>query len=834
MAIPKYNEMYNDYLQVYADGRIHSHKEAKEVLINKYQLTDEDIKETTKVSGQKLVDSRIGWCKTYLLKAGLLKKTEKRAFFMITDEGKKVLNESVVITNDYLNKYQSFKEFIRTAEDKTEADYGWTQFYQVFATKLLEYKDNRSELIEKVLRVFEETGINVAKLEDGELIDIDPFTIFALFNKQLSESTRIKIIKGFAKEFEVDVQLPSKFDGIPVVNNLKATFYYFKKDREEHDIDNLWELFELALAYSENKNVEISQRFTTVFDKVLKQKGVRWNITMALFWIRPHEFVGLDSRNRWFLSNDEQIGKIVSSTELADVIKKLKVDNLTGQKYLEIIDMAHNACESGEFEYNNFPELSYEAWFVSEKINKQNKTNIDDDEQVRNEKQYWIYSPGEKAFLWDELYDNNIMALGWDEIGDLSQYESKAEIVQEMQRNYNETKSFKNSALATWQFANEMKAGDIVFAKKGMYVVLGYGIVESDYYYDDSRAQYKNIRKVKWMCKGEWEHPGFASMKTLTNITQYTEYIQKLNALFVEEVATADFEDEDEVIKYESYSKEEFLKDVYMEEKEYDILVKLLLKNKNIIIEGAPGVGKTYSAEKLAYSVIGEKNKDRVELIQFHQSYSYEDFIMGYRPTDKGGFELRKGVFYNFCKAANDDNENSYFFIIDEINRGNLSKIFGELFMLIEKDKRNREIQLLYANEKFSVPSNVYIIGLMNTADRSLALMDYALRRRFAFYTMAPVFETEAFKRYQESFESEKFDRLIKAIENLNDEIKEDDNLGDGFCIGHSFFCKLDSVESSELSSIIEYEIIPLIKEYWFDEPDKVKNWANNLRSAIK
>lgn len=206
---------------------------------------------------------------------------------------------------------------------------------------------------------------------------------------------------------------------------------------------------------------------------------------------------------------------------------------------------------------------------------------------------------------------------------------------------------------------------------------------------------------------------------------------------------------------------------------------------------------------------------------------------MGFRPSENG-FKLKRGAFYNFCKDAEIDSENKYFFIIDEINRGNLSKIFGELFMLIESDKRGVELQLLYSDEKFSVPDNVYIIGMMNTADRSLAMLDYALRRRFAFYEMKPGFNTEGFREYCTGLNNVKFDNLIQCVEQLNSAIAGDESLGEGFCIGHSYFCNLTKVNDQALSAIVEYELIPLLKEYWFDEPVRVKNWADNLRSAIK
>ena len=319
-------------------------------------------------------------------------------------------------------------------------------------------------------------------------------------------------------------------------------------------------------------------------------------------------------------------------------------------------------------------------------------------------------------------------------------------------------------------------------------------------------------------------------MKTLTDITSYTDYVEKLNGLF-ESDEVDDVEAEE--VSYPSYSKEKFLDEVFMDEASYNTLVGLVLNKKNVILQGAPGVGKTFAAKRLAYSIMEVKDPHRVMMVQFHQSYSYEDFIMGFRPSEKG-FELKRGAFYNFCKDAEIDSENEYFFIIDEINRGNLSKIFGELFMLIESDKRGVELQLLYSDEKFSVPDNVYIIGMMNTADRSLAMLDYALRRRFAFYEMKPGFNTEGFREYRTGLNNIKFDNLILCVEQLNAAIAGDESLGEGFCIGHSYFCNLTEVNDQALSAIVEYELIPLLKEYWFDEPVKVKNWADSLRSAIK
>jgi len=444
---------------------------------------------------------------------------------------------------------------------------------------------------------------------------------------------------------------------------------------------------------------------------------------------------------------------------------------------------------------------------------------------------HWMYTIFDDN-SWIECQQKEIMVLGMDGIGDYSQYASKEALRQELINVYDSSTSRKNQALMAWNFANNISVNDVIYAKRSNTLV-GKGIVTGDYVFDDLRQEYKSIRSVKWLQVGEWEHPGNAVAKRLTDITPFTDYIEKLTAIFApDELDDVDTQPE---IDYPIYSSTDFLSDVYMAGQDYKTLVNVLKMKKNIILQGAPGVGKTFTAKRLAYSIIGAKNPNRVQMIQFHQSYSYEDFIEGYRPTENG-FTIKKGAFYKFCKLAEEDDENDYFFIIDEINRGNLSKIFGELFMLIEKDKRGIELQLLYSDENFSVPANVYIIGMMNTADRSLAMLDYALRRRFSFYTMKPGFNTIGFQTYQDSLESEAFNKLISCVKQLNSKIAEDISLGEGFCIGHSYFCGLtsDTVNVQILSSIVEYELIPLLKEYWFDEPAKIIDWSDRLRSTIK
>lgn len=294
-----------------------------------------------------------------------------------------------------------------------------------------------------------------------------------------------------------------------------------------------------------------------------------------------------------------------------------------------------------------------------------------------------------------------------------------------------------------------------------------------------------------------------------------------------------DYEDEKNN-EVKTYTKEDFLQEVFIDEDLYTNLVNVLNRKKNIILAGAPGVGKTFMAKRLAYSLLGKKDGVDIQMVQFHQSYAYEDFMMGYRPTENG-FILKTGIFYDFCQKAKNDRGNKYFFIIDEINRGNISKIFGELLMLIEANYRDKEITLSYNGEKFAVPNNIYIIGMMNTADKSLAVVDYALRRRFSFFSLKPAFMSAKFKSYQQNLNNDCFNKLVNILIDINKEISEDISLGGDFCIGHSYLCNLNKNDITEdlLKEIAYYEIMPILREYYFDDEDKVNYWQNKFEGIF-
>jgi hypothetical protein len=313
----------------------------------------------------------------------------------------------------------------------------------------------------------------------------------------------------------------------------------------------------------------------------------------------------------------------------------------------------------------------------------------------------------------------------------------------------------------------------------------------------------------------------------------FTDILWLFYAMYIDNTEKS-IKNKDNIIENENDLEIEEQEELFISDQKINDIVSLIKKKKNVILQGTPGVGKTFSIKRIIKKYFNIQNSDQqIKTIQFHQSFSYEEFIEGLRPTTYDqSFSIEPGIFKRYIEIDVMQNPNlDYFLIIDEINRGNLSKIFGELLMLIEKDKRETEfVYLPYSKEKFTVPKNLYIIGTMNTADRSLALMDYALRRRFSFVQLEPMFGTPKFNKYLEdkNFKPSEVDKINHTMLRINEEVTND--LGKNFAIGHSYFVE-ESIEDFNgwYNSVIKYDIVPILKEYYFDDEEKIKMFLEEL-----
>ncbi len=688
----------------------------------------------------------------------------------------------------------------------------WVPIYEELADVLAGWENRRTELI-AFLENLRSQGLKVTPLMDqdsgGErfvLRDIDPFSFFGVFNRGIKTEERLNILASLSEFFKLQRQLPTDFAGIPVVNNQKSRFFVYQSDRKESDIPRLWRVFKLALGGDPLHNSD----FLKAFDDALEVKGTNFNLTIGLFWIRPNLFLNLDQNNRRFL----------------DI--KLPSAGLSAQYYSEIVESARKRNQP-------LPELSYEAWKAAS-TEDSGPPSGSPETTLTKDNTYWMlgayWSDHDPPDMTQRFLDEGVWRNGYTD------------------RYLDEVRSIKVGDKVAIKATSTQKH-NLPFDSKGHTIsrmeIKAIGTVVKNW--GDGRTL-----EVEWEASFKPKNWYFyTSQKTLWRLRVEEIYAQKLIG-FAFGNAEQDYgwfsekwwDSEDGVQEAvhqkprpdfpAPYSVADIVaSNVFLSEIELEHLLDCLRSKKNLILTGAPGVGKNFLAKKLAYALMQAKDDNRVSMVQFHQSYSYEDFVRGYRPRiDKsGGFELQDGAFFSFCMKAKNDIDRAYVFIIDEINRGNLSQIFGELLMLIEADKRRPEdgVPLVYRrsdDERFHIPKNVHLIGLMNVADRSLALVDYALRRRFAFFGLSPQYG-ERFRLWllERNMPETLIALIMDRMSQLNKNIADDLLLGANYQVGHSFFCpKGDDfarLDRAWYNGIIETEIAPLLREYWFDNRKKAE-----------
>lgn len=822
--------------------------------------------------------------------------------------------------------------------------FAWTDFYSELATALLGFADDRKPLIGKVKAIYTNAGMKLPTLErDNNIVDIDPFTIFGLFNKGITNDNRIAILTQIKSLFGISADVPSDFDGIPVLNNMSATFYYFSGERGEKDIDNLWSLFQYALSYADKQENEAE--FSAAFDAVVAQKGVSWNITMGLYWIRPMTFINLDARNRKLLENNQS--RFKPDIDIMKMLKRM----VSAENYLLLMKKTKGVMS----EYSSFPALSLDAW----------KMSTEDSEAFY----------GEDSSYWPTLaeYDPKLSKDDW----------RKYLLEVEIPHHPSPMKMLRGII----ELGGEASCKQLA-SKFGGHPSVYVGCTTN---FGRRVKKYFNLPPCM---DGEQERffP-FPFYGKAIDDEEGHSYIYKIRPQLLAALKEVDLSKFNPI--YEE--GEEEMTDVAMNTilygppgtgKTYNTVVYAVAVIENKPVDSIKA--ESYSAVLERYNTY--KADGLIEFTTFHQSYGYEEFIEGIKPIMDNGdehsdiqYSIEDGLFKAFCnkasmpatkkanvdlglnktptiwkvslwstgdnptrteclenghirigwddygpditddtdfsenggknvlnsfiykmkvgdivfscyssttvdaigvvtgdyewcdgkyddglnrmrkvnwvvKGINEDiveinggstmtlssvyklkvsladamaliqkhlpttvqmsDKRNHVFIIDEINRGNISKIFGELITLIESSKRigqaeGMKAKLPYSQQLFGVPDNVYIIGTMNTADRSIATIDTALRRRFRFKEMMPDADVLAGISVEDISISDMLTRMNKRIAVLYDR---------EHTIGHAYFIPLrDNPTIEQLAEIFENAIVPLLQEYFYEDYEKIR-----------
>ena len=690
-----------------------------------------------------------------------------------------------------------------------EATFIWSEIYEEFATKLLEYKNDRKNLISKLQNVYEEIDMKLSKMEsNGEILDIDPFTIFGLFNKGITDDNRKRILGEIAKQFNLKNKVPFSFEGIPLVNNLRSTFFNFAEERGENDINNLWEVFESAIRYADNPTQGNKLKIESTYNNVIKQKGIQWNITMGLYWIRPNTYINLDSKNREFIIKQ----KILPEQFIKEVNQFKNVPN--GEQYIQLCDLLLEKIKDGQYGYRDFKELSFIAYERNMSVDTVTQHNTQNTDIAKNT---ILYGPPGTG----KTYNTVMYAVAIIENKKLE--EIKKENYTEVIDRYNK---YKEDGLIEFTTFHQ-SYGYEEFIEGIKPVIHSDEEDETDIQYEVVPGLFKKfcdiagkpiLRKEKCdiginesptIWKISLEGSGENSTRTECMKNEhirigYDEYGREITNLFkgaagrhilnyfINDMSIGDIVmscyDCNTVDDIGVVTGEYEWHDEYPEYKR--------LRKVNWIVKGIKeNIIKINNGSRLSNPTVYKLRMDLSDVMEIIEKYS------------KNTIEV-------------EEKKKNHVFIIDEINRGNISKIFGELITLIEPTKRigqteGQKVRLPYSQKLFGVPNNVYLIGTMNTADRSIATIDTALRRRFNFKEMLPDEEVLDGIYVEDVSIKDIFIKMNKRITVLFDR---------EHTLGHAYFLPLKDAPTIEtLANIFENSIIPLLQEYFYEDYEKIR-----------
>ena len=689
-----------------------------------------------------------------------------------------------------------------------EATFIWSEIYEEFATKLLEYKNDRKNLISKLQNVYEEIDMKLSKMEsNGEILDIDPFTIFGLFNKGITDDNRKRILGEIAKQFNLKNKVPFSFEGIPLVNNLRSTFFNFAEERGENDINNLWEVFESAIRYADNPTQGNKLKIESTYNNVIKQKGIQWNITMGLYWIRPNTYINLDSKNREFIIKQ----KILPEQFIKEVNQFKNVPN--GEQYIQLCDLLLEKIKDGQYGYRDFKELSFIAYERNMSVDTVTQHNTQNTDIAKNT---ILYGPPGTG----KTYNTVMYAVAIIENKKLE--EIKKENYTEVIDRYNK---YKEDGLIEFTTFHQ-SYGYEEFIEGIKPVIHSDEEDETDIQYEVVPGLFKKFCDIagKPILRKEKCDIGINESPTIWKIS--------LEGSGENSTRTECMRNNHIRIGYDEYGRE--ITNLSKGDAGRNIL-NYFINDMSI----GDIVMSCYDCNTIdAIGVVTGEYEWHDEYPEYKRLRKVNWIVNGIEENIikiNNGIKLSSPTLYKLKinlydvmdiikKYSNDvielEEKKNHVFIIDEINRGNISKIFGELITLIEPTKRigqteGQKVRLPYSQKLFGVPNNVYLIGTMNTADRSIATIDTALRRRFNFKEMLPDEEVLDGIYVEDVSIKDIFIKMNKRITVLFDR---------EHTLGHAYFLPLKDAPTIEtLANIFENSIIPLLQEYFYEDYEKIR-----------